>query len=158
MNPKEVFHKTTYSVQLPYIAGHREKQKWKMTIFGSYSLKYKALIIRDFLVVSKSIKIGQGCLFFRGGWFLKIGGGMKNCNINGQHLHLFTHFPLPFISHILANKIIKTCWHSLQTYLISGGGNDLQRGWVGMFFTRKYTPMKYSTDLRNNILVEFILE
>ena len=22
MNPKEVFHNTTYSVQLPYIAGH----------------------------------------------------------------------------------------------------------------------------------------
>ena len=27
MNPKEVFHNTAYSVQLPYIAGHYLKKK-----------------------------------------------------------------------------------------------------------------------------------
>ena len=27
MNPKEVFHNTAYSVQLPYIAGHSLKEK-----------------------------------------------------------------------------------------------------------------------------------
>ena len=37
MNPKEVFHNTTYSIQLPYIAGHslyKASGTDRSTIFG----------------------------------------------------------------------------------------------------------------------------
>ena len=34
MNPKEAFHNTVYSVQLPYIAGFKEMFKGTVHLFG----------------------------------------------------------------------------------------------------------------------------
>ena len=36
VKPKEVFHNTAYSVQLPYIAGHSLKRKRKLELFSEF--------------------------------------------------------------------------------------------------------------------------
>ena len=56
MNPKEVFHNTAYSIQLPYIAGH-SLETYKMYILAKKSLKlYVTLHIYMYIYKLKRIK------------------------------------------------------------------------------------------------------
>ena len=77
---------------------------------------------------------------------------MKNCSY-GQGFHpfckLFTHFF--YFSELNHKKMLELLANIPYFEMI------FKRGWGG-YFSRKDTPLKYGTDLRNNILMEFILE
>ena len=61
MNPKEVFHNTAYSVQLPYIAGHSlSVEKFFLRWVRSYIFDEKASSGMYRLIFKKEIFLSTG--------------------------------------------------------------------------------------------------